>query len=132
MKEIERVKRHWDGLPNTMMEDLVNLFEALDKRISKLEGGLVASADALADLEYRHLKRIEALEDSVNQIRTLMPYMDEPAPHTCGECKRPWSRQGWGDPKSWVLLCEYETGKNDEYRVRDHSQPACEHFEAIK
>lgn len=46
----------------TSMQTAHNKIDKLDKRISKLEGGIVASADALADLEYRHLKRITALE----------------------------------------------------------------------
>lgn len=48
-------------------------------RISKLEGGIVASADALADLEYRHLKRIEALEESVGAGLEELPLSDEVA-----------------------------------------------------
>lgn len=90
MKEIDELISWIDKSPYSAEIILVlNVFEALDKwitdnrevandntlrvikkhqefdrRISKLEGGIVASADALSDLEYRHLKRIEALEAS--------------------------------------------------------------------
>lgn len=60
----------------TSMQTAHNKIDKLDKRIFKLEGGIVANANALADLEYRHLKRIEALEEKHNH-KPIFDRLDE-------------------------------------------------------
>lgn len=117
MKEIDDLKAFYEerGLTKAHGVKLdVALFDTLDKRISKLEGGIVASADALADLEYRHLKRIEALEAHDKcQNCAVSPYIEaEPKPLSCCEGCADWpcetSQILKGDAPGWTPDCYRE------------------------
>lgn len=52
---------------------------------------------------------------------------------TCGECRYPWSREHFGRPEQWVLVCdrvhEEETVGTELERVT-RSRKACPNFEA--